>query len=124
MSDPSVTGVVHLIEETKTYGSKGFRKRLVVLEQDKGSFTNFVPVEFTRDSCDAVDELNEGDEVVSFCNTGHWAATDWFALSEVAGIENVKLYPGSMVEYSQTGGEIMNQPGLIENLLNQIPGAN
>jgi hypothetical protein len=63
MSDPSVTGVVHLIEETKTYGSKGFRKRLVVLEQDKGSFTNFVPVEFTRDSCDSVDEINEGDEV-------------------------------------------------------------
>ncbi|OUT61350.1 hypothetical protein SV7mr_04260 [Stieleria bergensis] len=62
-SDPTVTGVIHLIEETKTYGSKGFRKRMVVLEQDKGSFTNFVPVEFTRDACDSVDELNEGDEV-------------------------------------------------------------
>lgn len=63
MSDASVSGVVHLVEETKTYGTKGFRKRLVVLEQDKGSFTNFVPVEFTRDLCDAVDEINEGDEV-------------------------------------------------------------
>jgi hypothetical protein len=63
MSEPSVRGVVHLIEETKTYGSKGFRKRLVVLEQDKGSFTNFIPVEFTRDSCESVDEMNEGDEV-------------------------------------------------------------
>ena len=63
MSDPKVTGVVHLIEETKTYGNKGFRKRLVVLEQDKGSFTNYVPVEFTRDSCDSVDEMNVGDEV-------------------------------------------------------------
>ena len=63
MSDPKVTGVVHLIEETKTYGQKGFRKRLVVLEQDKGSFTNYVPVEFTRDSCDSVDEMNVGDEV-------------------------------------------------------------
>lgn len=63
MSDPTVSGVIHLIEETKTYGSKGFRKRLVVLEQDKGSFTNYVPVEFTRDACDSVDELNVGDEV-------------------------------------------------------------
>jgi hypothetical protein len=63
MSDSKVTGVVHLIEETKTYGNKGFRKRLVVLEQDKGSFTNYVPIEFTRDSCDSVDELNVGDEV-------------------------------------------------------------
>lgn len=63
MSDPTVRGVVHVIEETKTYGQKGFRKRLVVLEQDKGSFTNFVPVEFTRDDCESVDELNVGDDV-------------------------------------------------------------
>ncbi len=63
MSDSKVSGVVHLIEETKTYGNKGFRKRLVVLEQDKGSFTNYVPIEFTRDSCDSVDDMNLGDEV-------------------------------------------------------------
>jgi len=31
--------------------------------------------------------------VVSFCNTGHWAAINWFALSEVAGRPGVKLYP-------------------------------
>ena len=63
MSDAKVSGVVHLIEETKTYGNKGFRKRLVVLEQDKGSFTNYVPIEFTRDSCDSVDDLKLADEV-------------------------------------------------------------
>ena len=63
MSDAKVSGVVHLIEETKTYGSKGFRKRLVVLEQDKGSFTNYIPIEFIRDSCDSVDDMNLGDEV-------------------------------------------------------------
>ena len=34
MSDPTVKGIVHVVEETKTYGQKGFRKRLVVLEQD------------------------------------------------------------------------------------------
>ncbi len=63
MSDAKVRGVVHLVEETKTYGEKGFRKRMVVLEQDKGSFTNYVPVEFTRDACDTVDGLKKGDEV-------------------------------------------------------------
>jgi hypothetical protein len=63
MSDAKVSGVVHLIEETKTYGNKGFRKRMVVLEQDKGSFTNFIPIEFIRDSCDSVDDLNVGDEI-------------------------------------------------------------
>src|SRR5690554_5382298 len=63
MSDAKVRGVVHLIEETKTYGQKGFRKRMVVLEQDKGSFTNYVPVEFTRDACDTVDGMKKGDEI-------------------------------------------------------------
>lgn len=63
MSNAKVTGIVHLIEDTKTYGSKGFRKRLVVLEQENGSFTNYIPVEFIRDSCDSVDDMNVGDEV-------------------------------------------------------------
>lgn len=63
MSDTTVSGVVHLIEPTKEYGQRGFRKRLVVLEQDKGSFTNYIPVEFIKDACDSVDEMNEGDEV-------------------------------------------------------------
>lgn len=63
MSDAKVRGVVHLVEETKTYGQKGFRKRMVVLEQDQGSFTNYVPVEFTRDGCDLADGLSQGQEV-------------------------------------------------------------
>ena len=64
MSDATVKGTIHLIEETKTYGQKGFRKRLVVLEQSKGGgFTNYVPVEFLKDACDSVDELHLGDEI-------------------------------------------------------------
>ena len=64
MSEGKVTGVVHVIEETKTYGQKGFRKRLVVLEQDTGGrFQNLIPVEFIQDACDSVDGMNVGDEV-------------------------------------------------------------
>lgn len=63
MSDAKVRGIVHLIEETKTYGQKGFRKRLVVLEQESDRFTNYVPIEFIQDSCDSVDQLNVGDDV-------------------------------------------------------------
>jgi Domain of unknown function (DUF3127) len=63
MSNAKVTGVVHLIEDTKTYGAKGFRKRMVVLEQENGSFTNYIPIEFVRDSCDAVDDMSVGDQV-------------------------------------------------------------
>lgn len=63
MSQPTVRGIVHFIDSTKTYGNNGFRKRLVVLEQDKQKFTNYVPVEFTHDNCDAVDDLKVGDDV-------------------------------------------------------------
>lgn len=38
--------------------------------------------------------------VVAYCNTGHWAATDWFVLSAVLSRPDVRLYPGSMVEWS------------------------
>jgi len=38
--------------------------------------------------------------VVSYCNTGHWAATDWFVMHELLGRANAKLYAGSMVEWT------------------------
>ena len=39
-------------------------------------------------------------DVVSYCNTGHWAATNWFVLHELLGRANVRLYDGSMVEWA------------------------
>lgn len=63
MSNGKVEGKVHFIDETKTYGQKGFRKRLVVIEQDNGRFTNYLPMEFIQDACDAVDQLSVGVEV-------------------------------------------------------------
>lgn len=68
--------------------------------------------------------IGKNEEVVAFCNTGHWAATEWFALSELAGLEDVKLYPDSMVGWSQTGGKMDNTPSLVRNLINQIKGNN
>lgn len=38
--------------------------------------------------------------LVSYCNTGHWSATDWFVLHELLGRRGVKVYAGSMVEWS------------------------
>jgi thiosulfate/3-mercaptopyruvate sulfurtransferase len=41
-----------------------------------------------------------GGPAVTYCNTGHWAATDWFVLHEVLGREQTRLYAGSMVEWT------------------------
>lgn len=51
----------------------------------------------------------DGKPIVSFCNTGHWAAINWFALSELAGVPDVKLYPESMVGW--TGADLRVKPG-------------
>ena len=47
----------------------------------------------------AAEEI-KGRPVVSFCNTGQLAAQNWFALSEVAGLDNVSIYPESMVDWT------------------------
>ncbi len=66
--------------------------------------------------------LVDAGSLISFCNTGHWAATNWFALSELAQIDNVKLYPESMVGWSNAGYEMANVPGPLRTLWNQIRG--
>ena len=48
-----------------------------------------------------------GKPIVSFCNTGHWAATNWFFASEVAGLDDVKLYAESVVEWTQDDNEVV-----------------
>lgn len=45
--------------------------------------------------------LPQDKPTVAFCNTGHWAATEWFAISEIAGQPATKLYAGSMVDWTQ-----------------------
>lgn len=39
--------------------------------------------------------------VISYCNTGHSAALNWFVLSEVLGRDEVALYDGSMTDWTQ-----------------------
>jgi len=51
---------------------------------------------------------------ISYCNTGHWAATNWFVLSEVAQVPNVKLYAESMVAWSNADQPMDNVPSALE----------
>ncbi len=70
---------------------------------------------------------NYTDEaIISYCNTGHWAATNWFVLSEVLGNKQTKLYDGSMVEWSsddsnplETGKSNLDR---IKGLISKITG--
>jgi len=57
---------------------------------------------------------------VSFCNTGHWAATNWFVLSEVLGQKDVKLYPESTVGWSNAGLPMTNVPSRLAQFWLQL----
>ncbi|SFU44323.1 sulfurtransferase [Halomonas korlensis] len=50
-----------------------------------------------------IDDLGLDPEAptVAFCNTGHWAASGWFQLSEIGGLENVTMYDGSMAAWTR-----------------------
>ncbi|HEY5597807.1 MAG TPA: rhodanese-like domain-containing protein [Kiloniellales bacterium] len=39
-------------------------------------------------------------QAIAFCNTGHWASLGWFAESEILGNKKVRVYDGSMVDWS------------------------
>ena len=44
-------------------------------------------------------EVPDG-QVIAYCNTGHWAATDWFVLHELLGRKEARLYAGSMADWT------------------------
>lgn len=44
--------------------------------------------------------VNDSEGFISFCNTGHLASIAWFGLSEVEGLPNVRLYDGSMSDWT------------------------
>lgn len=53
-------------------------------------------------------------QTVAYCNTGHWAATNWFVLSEIAEVPEVTLYAESIVEWSNKGLAMDNVPGAFQ----------
>jgi thiosulfate/3-mercaptopyruvate sulfurtransferase len=65
---------------------------------------------------------DQGD-TVSFCNTGHWAATNWFVISEIAGNRSARMYPASMVEWSGSELPMQNQPSRFGALLQDLTHA-
>jgi len=106
MSDAKVRGKVHLIEETKTYGQKGFRKRLVVLEQDTGRFTNYVPLEFLQEGCDSADGLQLGDEIeVTYRLSGRkWQRDAQSEVKYFLSAEALSFRPVGAAGTTRTGG--------------------
>jgi thiosulfate/3-mercaptopyruvate sulfurtransferase len=45
--------------------------------------------------------LRSNAPIIVYCNTGHWSSIVWFALHEVAGLPDVRLYDGSMQAWTE-----------------------
>lgn len=45
-------------------------------------------------------KVSDENGIITFCNTGHLASIAWFGLSEVEGLKNVRLYDGSMSDWT------------------------
>lgn len=102
MSDAKVRGIVHVIEGTKSFGQKGFRKRLLVLEQN-GRFPNYIPIDFTGDNCDSIDNLKIGDEIeVTYRLNGRKWQKD--PSSEVKFFLNAEATGFKVIGGKETGG--------------------
>ena len=58
----NISGIIKLINETKEYGSNGFKKReLVVTTQEQ--YPQNILVEFIQDRCEILDSFNVGEFV-------------------------------------------------------------
>ncbi|MBS9766337.1 MAG: DUF3127 domain-containing protein [Flavobacteriaceae bacterium] len=57
-----VTGAIKKIDETKTYGSNGFRKREVVITTNE-QYPQTLLIEFIQDKCDLLNSYQVGQDV-------------------------------------------------------------
>ena len=57
-----VTGKIKFLDETKTYGNNGFRKREVVVTTEE-QYPQHILVEFVQDKCDLLNSYQLGQNV-------------------------------------------------------------
>lgn len=57
-----VQGKIKMIDETKTYGNNGFRKREVVVTTEE-QYPQHILVEFVQDKCDLLNNFSVGQPV-------------------------------------------------------------
>lgn len=80
MSNLEVQGIIHSIDETRSYGQNGFTKREFVIQLSgegvNSTYPNYVALELLKDKCAILDTYQVGEEIkVSFNLSGRlWSA--------------------------------------------------
>ncbi|WP_445381068.1 DUF3127 domain-containing protein [Robiginitalea sp. IMCC43444] len=95
-----IEGTIKLIDETKTYGSKGFRKREVVITTDE-QYPQHILVEFIQDKTDLLNDFKPGQPVKISINlrgrewTNPQGETKYFNSIQGWRIESLQQQDGS-----------------------------
>ena len=94
-----VQGKIKMIDETKTYGNNGFRKREVVITTEE-QYPQHILVEFVQDKCDLLNNYSEGQAVKISINlrgrewTNPQGETKYFNSIQGWRIENLQAEEG------------------------------
>ncbi len=89
-------------EKTNTVKSLGTVPTAVNVNFDKFYHVDKPGFASKEEVAELIKAASVSDEkgIITFCNTGHLASIAWFGLSEVEGLKNVRLYDGSMAEWT------------------------
>ena len=63
----NVSGKVKVVNATEEVGSKGFKKRLLVVETTE-TYPQLIPIEFVQDKCSLLDGVQVGQDVTVHIN--------------------------------------------------------
>ncbi len=77
-------------------GATPFPNELLTLPSAPATFT---PTKTLRTLVTAL-EIDPNKNIITYCNSGHLASGSWFVFNELLGIKNVRLYDGSMLEWT------------------------
>lgn len=95
-----VQGKIKLIDETKTFGNNGFRKREVVITTEE-QYPQHIMVEFVQDKCDLLNNFQVGQAVKISINlrgrewTNPQGETKYFNSIQGWRIENLQEETGA-----------------------------
>ena len=117
-----ISGKIKKIDETKTYGTGGFRKRELVVTTDE-QYPQMLSIEFTQDKCELLDNYNVGEDVKVNINLRgrEWINPEGEAkyFNSIQGWRIEKLEPGTSNEIPPIEAVDAFEP--VDNITDEDP---
>ncbi|MBB4119398.1 hypothetical protein GGR32_001696 [Mesonia hippocampi] len=102
-----IQGTIKKIDETKTYGNNGFRKREVVITTQE-QYPQFLLVEFVQDKCDLLNAYQVGQDVKISINL---RGREWVnPQGETKYFNSIQGWRIENLSQSNAGGEMPPMP--------------